>query len=91
MHCIIARRRQNGNNSFKISANKSRPAKLEGNKLLKEELKSVWERGGEGRDNRKDARDKKKYFIWLKIIATESESEVEKDTEKEREGVKESA
>lgn len=41
MHCIIARRRQKGNNSFKISANKSRPAKLEGNKQLEEELKSV--------------------------------------------------
>lgn len=42
---------------------------------------------GEG-DNKKDARDKKMYFIWLKIIATESESEVERRGEKE---VKESA
>lgn len=48
----------------------------------------MWE-GCEGEgDNKKDARDKKKYFIWLKIIATESESEVEGGGEKE---VKESA
>lgn len=46
MHCIIARRRrQNGNNSFKISANKSQRAKLEGSKRGRECEKDVKERG----------------------------------------------
>lgn len=47
MHCIIARRRrQNGNNSFKISANKSRTAKLEGSRLLEETVRRGCRSGG---------------------------------------------
>lgn len=85
MHCIIARRRrQNGNNSFKISANKSRRAKLEGRRRGRKCEKEVKERG----IIRRMPEIRKSTLFGSKIIATESESVVEGGGEKE---VKESA